>query len=203
MSKEGYPFIITFAIIFLLAAILPKTITAALAFILLVLVVFFFRDPKRIAPVDPLGVISPADGKVVDITPIIFQGEEHLRIGIFMNLLSVHVNRFPFGGEVVEVRHIPGGFIPANDAKASLSNERNEIHISTPHGKIIVVQVAGLIARRTVSYVEAGDHRGKGERLGIIKFSSRVDLYLPKDSRVDVNLGSKVYAGETIIAHMR
>ncbi|MDR2400676.1 MAG: phosphatidylserine decarboxylase family protein [Deferribacteraceae bacterium] len=203
IAKEGYPFIIIFALIFLLVLILPKTVTAILAFFFLLLMVIFFRDPKRIAPDDPFGAVSPADGRVVEITPAVFQGEEFLKIGIFMNLFSVHINRFPFGGNVTEVRHIPGGFAPADGAKASLSNERNEIHISTAYGKIIAVQVAGLIARRTVSYVEAGDKRGRGERLGMIKFSSRVDLYLPKDARVNVSLGTKVYAGETIVAHLR
>jgi phosphatidylserine decarboxylase len=203
VAKEGYPFIITFAIIFLLVLFLPKGILIALALILLLLIVVFFRDPKRLTPDVASGVVSPADGKVVEIANVVFQGEEFLKIGIFMNLFSVHVNRFPFGGTVTEVRHIPGGFLPADNANASLTNERNEIHVSTPLGKIIVVQVAGLIARRTVSYVEAGDRRGKGERLGMIKFSSRVDLYLPKNSKLDINLGSRAYAGETIIAHLR
>jgi phosphatidylserine decarboxylase len=203
IAKEGYPFIVTFAVIFLLVLILPKSLTVLLAVILLLLAVIFFRDPKRVTPDIPEGVVSPADGKVVEITPVVFQGEEFLKIGVFMNLFSVHINRFPFGGTVTEVRHIPGGYIPADRPEAPLSNERNEIHISTAYGKIIVVQVAGLIARRTVSYVEAGDRRGKGERLGMIKFSSRVDLYLPKNTKLDVNLGSKTYAGETIIAHLR
>jgi phosphatidylserine decarboxylase len=203
IAKEGYPFIVVFAVIFLLVLILPKSLTVVLALILFALMPIFFRDPSRVTPDDPLGVVSAADGKVVEITNVIFQGEEFLKIGVFMNLFSVHVNRFPFGGTVTDVRHIPGGYSPASNSDVSLTNERNEIHISTPHGKIIAVQVAGLVARRTLSYVEAGDHRGKGERLGIIKFSSRVDLYLPKNSKLDVNLGSKVYAGQTIVAHLR
>ena len=120
-----------------------------------------------------------------------------------MNIFSVHVNRAPYSGTITDVRHISGSFLNAAKPEASAQNERNEIYIDTPHGEIVAVQVAGLIARRTVSYVEKGHSVAKGDRIGMIKFSSRVDHYLPENITVKAEVGDDVIAGVSVIASMR
>lgn len=202
-AKEGYPFFIVFGLMFLIVLILPKWLMLMVSLALVLMMLWFFRDPERITPHDEKGVVSAADGKIVEISEVELYGKRYKKVSVFMNLFSVHVNRMPFGGTVTEVNHIPGTFVNADKTEASLQNERNEIHIDTAHGKIIAVQVAGLMARRTVSYVQAKDVRSKGERIGMIKFSSRVDHYLPTNATVDMQLGQKVIAGVSIIAHLK
>lgn len=202
-AKEGYPFIIASLAILVIMLIVPKSILLILAALLFIMMLWFFRDPERISPHDPTAVVSAADGKVVEISEVELYGDKYKKVSVFMNLFSVHVNRMPYAGTIDEVRHIPGGFANADTPQASMHNERNEIHILTTQGRIIAVQVAGLVARRTVSYVKQGDKLSKGERMGIIKFSSRVDHYLPVDATLETYLGAKVTAGESIIARLK
>ncbi|MDR2869469.1 MAG: phosphatidylserine decarboxylase family protein [Deferribacteraceae bacterium] len=201
-AKEGYPFIIASALLFIVILFIPKTIMVTICLLVLLMMLWFFRDPERISPHEADAVVSAADGKVVEISEAIIDGKKYKKVSVFMNLFSVHVNRAPYAGTVSAVRHIAGTFLPADKPEASAQNERNEIHINTPKGKIIAVQVAGLVARRTVSYVEEGSSVTKGDRIGMIKFSSRVDHYLPMTAHVVVLLDDKVKAGESIIARM-
>ncbi|MDR0454608.1 MAG: phosphatidylserine decarboxylase family protein [Deferribacteraceae bacterium] len=201
-AKEGYSFIIAAAVILIIIAILPKKFLVFIFFLILALMLWFFRDPARLTPGDEDVVVSAADGKIVEISESFLNGRKYKKISVFMNLFSVHVNRAPYGGTITDVRHINGGFVNAAKSEASTRNERNEIYINTPHGEIVAVQIAGLVARRTVSYVEKGDSVAKGDRIGMIKFSSRVDHYLPENATVEVEMGDKVTAGVSVIATM-
>lgn len=202
-AKEGFPFIIAAIILLIIISVLPKACLVVIAILILAMMLWFFRDPERVPPVNDDVFVSAADGKIVEIADVMFEGSKYKKISVFMNVFSVHVNRAPYNGTVEMVRHIPGTFIPADRNTASIVNERNEIHIKTPHGKIIAVQVAGLVARRTVSYVEEGSSVSKGDRIGMIKFSSRVDHYLPADVIVNVHFGEKVQAGTSVIAKIK
>ncbi|MGA1863156.1 phosphatidylserine decarboxylase family protein [Deferribacter thermophilus] len=200
IAKEGFPFILITLIAFLILLILPKGILLTILIILLLLFIWFFRDPERDIPPYEDIVVSPADGKVVEITEEEFDNKLFKKISIFMNIFDVHVNRAPLDGEVVSVEHKPGKFLAADNPKSSFENEQNIIRIATNYGEVVLKQVAGLVARRTVAYVKKGDKVLIGDRIGIIKFSSRVDLYLPTNFHINVELNDRVKAGETIIA---
>ncbi|MGC8938433.1 MAG: phosphatidylserine decarboxylase family protein [Thermodesulfovibrio sp.] len=162
---------------------------------------YFFRDPERIPPADPNAVVSPADGKVIEIRHNSnLCGHDYLELSIFMSPLNVHVNRAPFDGVVKEIIYTPGKFFSAFKEKAYRENENIKIKLETSHGDIIVRQVAGFIARRAVCWVKEGERLKKGERFGMIKFSSRVDVCLPSSFKIQVKVGDKVKAGQTIIA---
>jgi len=166
-------------------------------------VVAFFRDPVRDGERGGQLAIAPADGKVVDVREVdepTFIGGRALRICIFMNVFDVHVNRYPLEG-TVEYRHYnPGKFLHAADEKASLENEQSMVGLTTPRGKVLVRQIAGLIARRIVTDHPVGTDVRQGQRLGLIRFGSRVDLYLPTDARAVVAVGDRTTAGVTVVA---
>ncbi|NWG86940.1 MAG: phosphatidylserine decarboxylase [Hydrogenophilaceae bacterium] len=171
----------------------------------LVFVLQFFRDPGRQVPVGDKLIIAPADGRIVAVekTQDPWLKRDALKISVFMNVFNVHSNRSPVAGEVKEQWYHSGLFINAALDKASRENERNALWIQTPAGvDITCVQVAGLIARRILSYVEPGDTLQPGQRYGFIRFGSRVDVYLPTDTRPRVALGDKTRAGETILAEL-
>ncbi|MBT8347291.1 MAG: phosphatidylserine decarboxylase family protein, partial [Desulfofustis sp.] len=163
-------------------------------------------DPERTAPEIDRGVISPADGKIIFVEKINdtrFSDEKTLKISIFMNVFNVHVNRIPYTGSVTKVRHVPGSFLAADSEKAHLNNEYCAAEILTPdQRKITMVQIAGLVARRIICRLEAGDGVSRGERFGLIRFGSRVDLYLPHQSNPAVKVGDKVVAGESLLAYL-
>lgn len=172
-------------------------------------IAYFFRDPDRVTPAGAGLVISPADGKVQMITQVEPLPElglpptPHLRISVFLNIFNVHVNRMPVAGVVGEVAYRPGKFVNASFDKASEVNERMSIRLTTPDRRQIgVVQIAGLIARRIVCTLRQGQAVEAGERFGLIRFGSRVDVYLPEGSRARVALGQHVVAGETVIAEL-
>lgn len=163
----------------------------------------FFRNPERKTPDDEKLIVSPADGKVIKIEEIIendiLEGQ-YKKISIFMNVFNVHVNRIPYAGEVEKIVYKPGKFFSANMDKASLLNERNLVLIKAADGKkILIIQIAGLIARRICCWLKQGMHVKRGERFGLIKFGSRLELFLPSDSGIIVKIGDKVKAGETPI----
>ncbi|MEW5891997.1 MAG: phosphatidylserine decarboxylase [Pseudomonadota bacterium] len=173
------------------------------AFVLFVLQ--FFRDPARCAPVGDKLVLAPADGRIVAVekTEDPWLKREALKISVFMNVFNVHSNRSPVDGEVLGQWYNPGKFINADLDKASTENERNALHIRATNGAdVTCVQVAGLIARRILCYVEPGDRLQPGQRYGFIRFGSRVDVYLPTDARPRVALGDKTRAGETVLAEL-
>jgi len=172
--------------------------------LLFLFVLNFFRDPERAIPVDEASVVSPADGRVIKAgveRDERFLGADVLKICIFMNVFNVHVNRSPASGTVTKVVYNPGKFFNASFDKASLENEQNAVFLRTPQGRVIVFnQIAGLIARRIVCHVRSGSELAKGARFGMIRFGSRVDVYLPKDCALAVKVGDKVNAGSSILA---
>lgn len=162
---------------------------------------YFFRDPERVPPLDPNAVVSPADGKVIEIRQnSSLCSQNHTEVSIFMSPLDVHVNRVPFDGIVEEIIHTPGKFFSAFKERAYRENENIKITFETPHGQIVVRQVAGFIARRAICWLKERESYRKGERLGMIKFSSRVDICLPSSFKIQVKVGQKVRAGQTVIA---
>ncbi len=181
-------------------------VSAWVAAVLGVFVCWFFRDPERTVPEGSSNLVSPADGKVIIADRL--ATSEYLdgpcqKVSIFMNVFNVHVNRNPFDGVVEKVEYTPGKFINASFDKASIHNERNALTIRTPGGKrFVVVQIAGLVARRIVNHAAAGHRVIRGDRYGMIQFGSRLDLYLPMDFQVQVRKGDKTLAGTTIIGRM-
>ncbi len=166
----------------------------------------FFRDPKRVISTEPGAVVSPASGKVVAIVqqpnPYL-DAAPSLKVSVFMNVFSVHSNLIPIGGTVQSCRYHAGRFVNAALDKASLENERNAVQIRTDRGEDIVsVQIAGLVARRILCYVSAGEQVSTGDRYGFIRFGSRVDLYLPGDVRLNVSMGQRVSSGNDVIGYL-
>jgi phosphatidylserine decarboxylase len=206
VALEGYPFIALAALVTLVMAILGYNLVALLALALTTFVLYFFRDPERVSPEEDDVVVSPADGKVILIEKMFddqFVKEHVYKISIFMNIFNVHVNRFPLPGTVTQVRYSPGSFLAANTERAALENENCALVIATPgRQKLAVVQVAGLIARRIVCWATKGDYLARGQRFGLIRFGSRVDLYLPLQIQLEVRPGQKVRAGETVLGYL-
>lgn len=211
-AKEGYPFIaytvgltalLTVASWRLCSTVL--FIPAGISFVLALFVLYFFRNPERTPPADSRAVVAPADGTVIVVeqvpeTPL---GVESLKISIFMSVFNVHVNRNPFSGKVVDTFHHQGKFFDARDGRASCENERNGIVLEISGGvRIAFVQIAGLVARRIISYPLVGDMLVRGERYGLIRFGSRVDVYLPPEVEPLVKPGDKTVAGETVLARI-
>jgi phosphatidylserine decarboxylase len=203
--KEGYPFIAGFAVVTLLLGLFSTSLFW-IGLILTAWCAYFFRDPQRVTPLDDRLVISPADGVVSAIGPaeppreLGLGAAEMTRISVFMNVFSCHVNRSPVRGRITKVEYKPGEFFNAELDKASAENERNGLVINSPNGVVATVQIAGLVARRIVSWVEPGYSLGVGERFGLIRFGSRVDVYLPLDAAPRVAVGQTAVAGETVIA---
>jgi phosphatidylserine decarboxylase len=203
IAREGWPFLGGSVALALLVTY-GSCWTWSIPFWLVALFVLqFFRDPPREVPGDAKSVLSPADGRIVAIQPVRdpWLDRDALKISVFMNVFNVHSNRSPVDGEVKRRWYNPGKFINADLDKASTENERNALHIRTAEGQdITCVQVAGLIARRILCYVEPGVQLARGQRYGFIRFGSRVDLYLPTEVRVKVTIGDKVRATSTILA---
>ena len=198
LARDGYAAIFyVLAASALLALVSEYTLAATLPILLLVL--WFFRDPERTP--DGVGYVSPADGKVIEIyeTEHPYTGKA-VKIGIFMNAFSVHVNRMPSAGTVEYLEYAPGAKWFANAPKASSINERMYIGYSSERGRVMLVQIAGLLARRIVCRLKKGDSLERAERFGMIKLGSKVDVYLPVGTQVKVGIGQKVSAGKTIIA---
>lgn len=202
-AREGVPFTALSALLTLMLAILGCATGSALMFVVTALVAHFFRDPERVVPRDPSVAVSPADGKVckVGAAKDPFTGQERKVVCVFMNVFNVHVNRSPVAGEVQQMRYYPGKFFNASLDKASEDNERLALSLrGVEGGEWTVVQIAGLVARRIVCWAEEGDELARGQRFGLIKFGSRLDLYLPDAYEVCVNVGEKVFAGQSILA---
>lgn len=204
IAPEGVPFI---AIALLLA--LGGAYFSMRAFVALLIVAFcvgaFFRDPHRVIPEGPKLVVSPADGKVVGIADVPNDhpaGAGSKQISIFLSIFDVHVNRSPIAGRIADVWYNKGEFLPAFDEKASLRNEQNRVFVEGPEGRVGFTQIAGLIARRIVFRKKAGDDVKRGELVGLIRFGSRVDVFLPPGSTLNVKLGDRVQGGASILAHL-
>ena len=211
-AREGFPFIIIAALLatggYALALNRRSWPLWLLAFVLTVLalwVAYFFRDPERNGERGEHLVIAPADGKIVQIAevdePSMLRGKS-LRVSIFMNVFNVHVNRYPVTGTVFATHYNPGKFLNAAADKASLENEQSTVGIDAGHHKILVRQIAGLVARRIVTYSKVGDAARQGERFGLIRFGSRVDVFMPVGSSVRVQVGQLTTAGVTVLGEL-
>lgn len=212
IAPEGWPFIWTMLAIDAALALVwyawpilggPLLVVGAL---LTVWLFVFFRDPVRTGPRGDELVIAPADGKVISVAEVeetMYLHSSATRISIFMNVFNVHVNRYPVSGEIEVVHYNPGQFLVASDEKASLVNEQSSVGIKAARGQVLVRQIAGLVARRIVTDHNPGDMARQGERLGMIRFGSRVDVFLEPGATVKVTLGQTVHAGRTVIAELR
>ena len=205
IHNEGWVYLVSAIILTII--VIPFFVFIGIFFAILSIYIFyFFRDPNRIIPLDDF-IVSPADGTITYIgetnNPLDIENnnEVYTKVSIFLSIFDVHVNRMPIEGTIKEIKYIPGKFINATLDKSSEQNEKNIIKISNGTYDYFVVQIAGLIARRIVCNVNKNQDIKKGERIGIIKFGSRVDLYLPKSNKVLVSKGQKVIGGETIISN--
>ncbi|MDR2349570.1 MAG: phosphatidylserine decarboxylase family protein [Deltaproteobacteria bacterium] len=200
VARPGIVFILAALVVWLLCLVLGFWIARQIFFLVFLFAIWFFRDPDRVTPPGEFG-LSPADGRVIRIDPGATNpatGEKALKISVFMNVFSVHVNRVPLSGTLVDQRYHPGTLVNASFDKASEHNERNVLVVRDERGReFAMVQIAGLIARRIVSWVVPGDELKRGQRFGMIRFGSRVDLYLPPDAVPMVALGQGVRAGWT------
>ena len=207
IHREGHRFIAIFAIATLVLFWLFGDFLGWIGVILTLWCAYFFRDPERVTPIDDNLVISPADGHIsmIETVPVppelSLDDDEALRISVFMNVFDVHVNRSPVDGKITRLTYVPGKFINAELDKASEDNERQALSVEMDNGKKIgFVQIAGLVARRIVKFVNEGDQLVAGQRFGLIRFGSRVDVYLPKGYQALVCVGQKAIAGETVLA---
>ena len=204
IHREGYPFIAGFFVGSLLLGLIWEPLFW-IGLVLTIWCIYFYRDPERFTPMDEQLVIAPADGVVSAVGPAMPPEElglagEMTRISIFMNVFSCHINRAPVRGRISLIEHRPGKFLNADLDKASQENERNGLVIESAHGPVGVVQIAGLVARRIVCWAEAPAEISAGERFGLIRFGSRVDVYLPAGVKPRVAVGQTAVGGETVIA---
>lgn len=203
IAVEGVPFILGAAAVSLIAYFTGFTIVAIILGIITIFVIWFFRNPERAIPKGRGLIVAPADGKIIEIKEVEerrYIKEKCLKVSIFMNIFDVHVNRAPYPGTVTGVFYNKGKFMAADKEMASLANEHNAVLLSTPEGKkILFIQIAGLIARRIVCWVKRGDEVERGQRFGLIRFGSRVDIYLPLGVKLRVFVGNKTKAGVTIL----
>lgn len=205
IAVEGYPFILGAAFVTLVLALLSWKIPALLALGVTFFIVYFFRNPQRCTPEGETLVVAPADGVVIYLGNAIEKhlGEEMLKISIFMSVFNVHINRVPLSGRVLDTFYVRGKFLDVRDEKATFENEQSGMVLETEKGqRMVVVQVAGLIARRIISYPEKGDILRRGSRYGLIRFGSRLDVFLPKDIDLRVAVGDRTVAGETVLGDL-
>jgi phosphatidylserine decarboxylase len=205
IAREGWLFVAIALAVAVVVTLLGIAWLAALAWLVVVFVVQFFRDPPRAIPTAPNAVLSAADGRIVTVGPARdpYLEREALKISVFMNVFNVHSNRSPVDGSVANAWYHAGSFVNAALDKASLENERSALHLRTATGTdVTCVQIAGLVARRVLCYVKAGDTLARGQRYGFIRFGSRVDVYLPPGAKPRVAVGDRVHATESVIAEL-
>ncbi len=209
IHKEGYKFIIIFALVTAIFAMFSSTM-GLVGFVATLWCIFFFRDPERVVPVSDTVVVSPADGVVTNVEygveapdDLGYGDKKFNKITVFLNVFNVHVNRTPVAGTVTKVSYKPGKFLSANAVEASSENERNSVVVKTQKGdEIIFVQIAGLVARRIISELKEGQEVKMGDRYGIIRFGSRADIFLPENISIKALVGQTMIGGETVIAEI-
>ncbi len=206
IAKEGFIFIGIGATLTLLGGSFSLSLGIFLC-LLTFFCAYFFRDPRRTPPEGEGLLVSPGDGIVVDVSMVHedrFLKSQAVKVSIFLNVFNVHVNRIPISGKVAGIFYNPGRFFVANVPKASLENEQNAVVLETHAGKrIVCVQIAGFIARRIVCWIKEGERLCHGERFGLIRFGSRVDLFLPLESEIRISKGDKVVGGKTIVGLLK
>jgi phosphatidylserine decarboxylase len=200
MVREGYKFAAVPLVLGVLALLLRWNWTGGILVFLGAFVLYFFRDPERAAPADSSAVVSPADGRVMEIVHEPLGSRPGRRVSIFLSLWDVHVNRAPLAGRIRKVEYRPGRFHIAMRSCASAENEQNVIHLATERGEIVLRQIAGWLARRVLCWKAEGDPVTLGERVGMIRFGSRVDLWLPSEAEILVRPGQHVTGGSSILA---
>jgi len=206
VASEGWPFIIPLAVLTVLFFAFGWKNIGCVSLVLTLFILFFFRDPERSVPESKDVVVSPADGKVIVVKDIYepdYLKQDVKQISIFLSVFNVHVNRAPYGGTVETVRYNPGRFHVASVDKASLDNEQTAVVIANGKHKVLVKQIAGLIARRIVCYAKPGDMIKTGERYGLIRFGSRVDIFLPKEAELKVKVGDRIKGARDIIGVLK
>ena len=205
IAKDGYIFILPLAVLTGIFWALSWFWVTGLFVGLFLFVTWFFRDPERSLPEGPNAIVSPGDGKIVEIIsekdPLL--DEAYTRVSIFLNVFNVHVNRVPISGKIQATRYNPGKFFNAASHKASLDNEQSAILLNNGHVTILVKQIAGLIARRIVCWAKEGDEYQRGQRFGLIRFGSRVDIFLPEGADIKVEIGDIVSGGSSIIGYLK
>jgi phosphatidylserine decarboxylase len=200
MVKEGYTFGIPLLVLGGLFYLLQWNIVAVVAVLLALFVFSFFRDPERVIPTEAGAVVSPGDGRVAIVTAEENAGRPGKRVSIFLALWNVHVNRSPAAGTITKLEYRPGKFLAAMRERASVENEQNVFTLSTEAGEIVFKQIAGLLARRVVSWKKPGEKVARGERIGLVRFGSRVDLWVPKEAEILVRTGESVKGGSSVLA---
>jgi phosphatidylserine decarboxylase len=203
MDRAGWPFVLGFAVPAAIAAALGWMWVAGVLVAFALFMAFFFRDPARIIPSDPKAVVSPADGRVMIAGAVELDAAppgDWTQVSIFLSPLNVHMNRVPIGGRIVKVLHTPGEYLAAYRRESATKNERNEIWISREGQTVVCRQIVGVLARRLVCRVRDGEDVQTGQKYGLMKFGSRIDLFLPASFVLDVKVGQTVRGGETVIA---
>jgi phosphatidylserine decarboxylase len=203
MVREGYQFASVPIILGLLAVVFHWYWVGGIFLFLGAFVLYFFRDPERVPPADPGAVVSPADGRVMEIVEEPLGARPGRRISIFLAVWNVHINRAPFAGTIRKVDYKPGKFYAAMRSRASVENEQNVFYLDTAHGEIVFKQIAGWIARRVVAWKSAGSSVALGERIGMIRFGSRMDVWLPLDAEIVARPGQNVAGGTSILARWK
>ncbi len=207
LAKEGFPFIFMGIGITVISMALGWTTLTVITVVITLFVIYFFRDPERHPSKKENAVLSPADGRILEFRNVAGDenplGRPSIKVSIFMNVFNVHVNRIPFGGTIKEISYHPGKFLSADLDKASEQNENNRITLKMDDSReIMVIQIAGLVARRIACWVRKGDTVKTGQRFGLIRFGSRLEVFLPEGSNIAVGIGQKVKAGETVIGYL-
>ena len=205
MQKDAYRFALPLLALGIVLTVMgwhsiALSILAGVFFVLALFVFYFFRDPQRNIPADPDAIVSPADGKVVEVVDELLDSQMGHRISIFLNIFNVHVQRSPVAARVADVVYRPGKFYAAFRSDASVENEQNIIYLHASRGTVVFKQIAGAIARRVICWKTEGENIAIGERVGLIRFGSRVDVWLPMDTELQVKRGDIVKGGESILA---
>jgi len=200
MVRDGFKFVLPPLLLGAVALFLGWRLAGIFLLALGLFVVYFFRDPERVPPATPGIVVSPADGRVMEIVKESWGGPTGQRISIFLAVWNVHVNRSPLAGRITKVEYRPGKFFMAMRSRASDENEQNVIHLQTERGEIAFKQIAGWIARRVLCWKSPGDTVGLGERIGMIRFGSRMDVWLPEDAEIVARPGQDVAGGVSVLA---
>jgi phosphatidylserine decarboxylase len=203
MIKDGYKFAAPPLILGICALLLGWVFVGSLLVVLGVFVAFFFRDPKRTPPSDPKMIVSPADGQVMEIVEELRDAKPGRRISVFLSIFDVHVNRSPVAGRITAIEYRTGKFYAAMRGRASAENEQNAFHVLTDRGEVVFKQIAGWVARRIVCWKSVGDSVVRGERVGMIRFGSRMDIWLPEGVEILVRRGQHVSAGSSPLARWK
>jgi len=203
MVRDGYFYALPLIAAGVLIGWLTQPVWAIIPFLLAFFFLWFFRDPERVIPIEPGAVVSPGDGKVTDVSTVSVGNEKQLRLSIFLNVFNVHVNRSPITGVISDIRYQRGKYLNAMNVASADQNEQNVVTVEGDGQKVVFKQIAGLLARRIVFYPKVGDRLERGQRVGLIKFGSRVDVLLDASARPNVKVGHHVKGGSTILAYLQ